>query len=374
MQNYTTIRRLFSSVAASKDACARLSSRRLLALRGDAAVPFLQGLVTNHMPKIARGGDGLYTAFLSPHGRVLYDAFVYPQNVGRDFPHPAFLVDVHADHTAAVTAHLRRYRLRTKVEIEDVSEKWDVWAAWGPRVCQLWTRDAVAGGVPATALVVRDQQPVADIGCYDPRWAGLGVRAVVPKGSRPSALAEINEVPEMEHTLHRLVHGIPEGTDYATNVSLPLESNLDYMNAIDFRKGCYVGQELTIRTYHTGVVRKRIVPVVVERADAVGSTVPLSPAVALDRSATENALVLPPAQSNIMAAAHDGVSHGRPLGKWCAGAHNVGLALFRLEMVDSSMRFPIEGTDLVVRPYKPAWWPTMTGSNEDDTKARTSQE
>ena len=46
--------------------------------------------------------------------------------------------------------------------------------------------------------------------------------------------------------------------------SLPLESNMDLLNGIDFRKGCYVGQELTIRTRHTGVVRKRILPVQIE--------------------------------------------------------------------------------------------------------------
>lgn len=50
--------------------------------------------------------------------------------------------------------------------------------------------------------------------------------------------------------------GIPEGADdFLLGQSLPLESNLDYTNGVDFRKGCYLGQELTIRTYHTGVTR-----------------------------------------------------------------------------------------------------------------------
>ena len=55
--------------------------------------------------------------------------------------------------------------------------------------------------------------------------------------------------------LHRLLHAVPEGpTDFG---QLPLEANLDLMDAVDYKKGCYVGQELTARTHHKGVVRKR---------------------------------------------------------------------------------------------------------------------
>ena len=65
-----------------------------------------------------------------------------------------------------------------------------------------------------------------------------------------------------DYHLRRTLLGIPEGADdIQLGVSLPLESNLDYMSGVDFRKGCYLGQELTIRTYHKGVTRKRIVPV-----------------------------------------------------------------------------------------------------------------
>lgn len=56
--------------------------------------------------------------------------------------------------------------------------------------------------------------------------------------------------------------GVPEGsTEIASGSALPLESCMDYMGGIDFRKGCYVGQELTVRTYHTGQTRKRIMPI-----------------------------------------------------------------------------------------------------------------
>ena len=87
-------------------------------------------------------------------------------------------------------------------------------------------------------------------------------------------------MPTEEYTLHRILLGVPEGTQDLTPVhAFPMECNLDVMGgrgflllyhshvinhplfAVDFRKGCYVGQELTVRTYHTGVIRKRIIPV-----------------------------------------------------------------------------------------------------------------
>lgn len=85
-----------------------------------------------------------------------------------------------------------------------------------------------------------------------------------------------------DYTIHRFLHGVPEGSvELQPLNALPLNSNMDLMGGsenttliifpsiprltflfpVDFRKGCYVGQELTVRTYHTGVIRKRIYPV-----------------------------------------------------------------------------------------------------------------
>ena len=85
-----------------------------------------------------------------------------------------------------------------------------------------------------------------------------------------------------EYTLHRLLHGIPEGSiDMPPMQAFPIESNMDITGGcksrqdvciidcsfatVDFRKGCYIGQELTVRTYHTGMVRKRILPVAIRQ-------------------------------------------------------------------------------------------------------------
>lgn len=84
------------------------------------------------------------------------------------------------------------------------------------------------------------------------------------------------------YTLHRLKCGVPEGVDeFGIGTAMPLEMNMDYMNGseimiinvfiirtyhltVSFSKGCYLGQELTSRTHHTGVVRKRVIPLTLE--------------------------------------------------------------------------------------------------------------
>lgn len=75
------------------------------------------------------------------------------------------------------------------------------------------------------------------------------------KMTAPSELFKSVEL--TDYHLHRLIFSVPEGPDDWP--SLPLEGSLDLMNGVDYKKGCYVGQELTARTHHRGVVRKRVV-------------------------------------------------------------------------------------------------------------------
>jgi folate-binding Fe-S cluster repair protein YgfZ len=112
---------------------------------------------------------------------------------------------------------------------------------------------------------------------------------------------------------------------------------------VDFRKGCYVGQELTIRTYHTGVIRKRIVPVKIEHGAQITGP-PISEQTIVNKITT---LELPQSQTEILDA------NGRSIGKFCMGLYDHGLALMRLEHVDWMKSFQLKGTELFVRPFLP---------------------
>jgi folate-binding protein YgfZ len=137
---------------------------------------------------------------------------------------------------------------------------------------------------------------------------------------------ECEEVSEESAKIRRYLKGVPEGQDeLLREVALPQESNIDYMGGIDYRKGCYVGQELTIRTHHTGVVRKRVLPVMLYNSS---SEVPKT-------------LEYVPEQANGLAVENIPVEtrigrvdkKGRSAGKWLNGVGNLGLALCRLEIM-----------------------------------------
>ncbi|ORZ00538.1 hypothetical protein BCR43DRAFT_511533 [Syncephalastrum racemosum] len=312
---------------------------------------FLQGLITNHMPLIAAGGDGFYTAFLTPQGRMLYDAFVYPVNVGVNFPHPKFIIECPASATQSLLKHLKRYILRSKVKIRDVTEEYTPWSVWGDALNH--EHASTMDKVPAGLLVKKDTR-LSDIGCHDPRVPGFGYRAVLPNTQDIQSIlpGSFEELSSDEYTIRRILNGIPEGTqDMWPEQSLPLEANLDYMNGVDFRKGCYVGQELTIRTYHTGVVRKRIVPVQYYQKD---ESIPTE--MRVDRSSTYPSALEP--QMDVKA---EGAK--RSAGKLASGVHNIGLALLRLDPVEKAveheirMEVPNAGSDLCLQPFLPSWWP-----------------
>jgi folate-binding protein YgfZ len=161
----------------------------------------------------------------------------------------------------------------------------------------------------------------ANNGCIDPRAPSLGRRALLPPNASQELYPDIPTVPEQAYTIHRYLQGVPEGPlEIVPNTALPAESNMDIMSGIDFRKGCYLGQELTIRTHHTGVVRKRILPV---QLYSEGSPTPSS----LSYSPSQSYDI--PGGLNITRSNRK----GRPAGKTLTSVGNIGLALCRLEIM-----------------------------------------
>lgn len=129
--------------------------------------------------------------------------------------------------------------------------------------------------------------------------------------------------------------GVPEGVhDLPPGVALPLESNLVFMNGVSFTKGCYVGQELTARTHHTGVIRKRLFPV---------QLLGLLP----EGGITPGTTVL--------------TESGQAVGKYRAGQGDVGLALLHSEKIKGPLHIrTTESGWVALTASVPDWWPTAT--------------
>ncbi|OAA54999.1 aminomethyltransferase [Niveomyces insectorum RCEF 264] len=327
-----------------------LASRRLLAVAGPDALKFLQNMLTANLTRLedrpdgTKGVRGLYAAFLSAQGR------------GADDPRAAYLIEVDAEQAATLEKHIRRYRLRSKLDVRVLDgggggggdgKTPTVWHAWG-------------GDDEVPFLEEHDdagqEQTVPWIALRDVRAPGLGWRYITG-GDAAAAPAATTTPPlplpvadETAYRVHRYLLGVAEGQrEMLRDQALPLESNLDVMGAIDFHKGCYVGQELTIRTRHRGVVRKRILPCVVysDGGEAVAAAAVNKP----DALTYAPTVLVPPTDttSGTAAAAPAAVvvvdaetvpaetsigrvaKRGRSAGKWLRGVGNLGLALCRLE-------------------------------------------
>ncbi|KAL5115546.1 ccr4 associated factor [Pleosporales sp. CAS-2024a] len=293
---------------------APLPHRRLLYLSGPDAAKFLHGLVTNAVDSARL--SPFYTAFLDARGRVLWDAFVWvwPELVAAE-GHWACYIEVDEREVELLKRHLKRHKLRSQLAIKDVpangADGVRVWAAWG-----------------GAHDDVKDWEQIA--GLEDPRAPGM--YRYIAHAQRDSIAEGAEVVSAKEYHVQRYIHGIAEGPDDMPREStLPMEANIDLNRGIDFKKGCYLGQELTIRTKHTGVVRKRILPVRFYKDNE--DTADVDPAFQPQ---------LQPG-SDIKTLDDTGlIKKNRPTGKIIAAIGNVGLATCRLENM-TSLRVSAEG-------------------------------
>jgi len=196
---------------------ADLTDRAVIEVAGPDWRAFLQGLLTQDVDTLTPG-EIRFGALLTPQGRLLFDLFV----IGRD---DGCLIDCEASRRDALVQRLTIYRLRAKVEIKP-----------GDQAAQaLWRGEAQA---PWLA---------------DPRLAGLGYRGYGVAASANADLAAWHA--------HRLAQGVPGPADWGDDKTYPIEANFDLLNGIDFRKGCFVGQETTSRMKRRGVIKTRMAPV-----------------------------------------------------------------------------------------------------------------
>ncbi|KAN0110454.1 Aminomethyltransferase folate-binding domain containing protein [Hyaloscypha variabilis] len=293
-------------------AYARLSSRRLISLSGPDSTRYLQGVITANLSPSTPRRSGFYTAFLNAPGRLLNDVFIYPDGKGEG----SWLIEVDAKEVEKLAKHIKRYKLRAKFEVKvlEVGEK-DVWSLWEDEGKE-WT--AYSFGGPSSET----RGEGAEVGCVDTRAPGMGRRLILTGNQKPEV--EMEETSEDSYRIRRYLKGVHEGQDELVRESaLPQESNIDFMGGIDYRKGCYVGQELTIRTHHTGVVRKRVLPVMLYGIDeSMPDSLEYSPEKELGVESI-------PLETSIGRVE----KRGRSAGKWLSGVGNIGLGLCRLEIM-----------------------------------------
>lgn len=202
--------------------------RRVYAVTGSDALHFLQGMVSNDVLPLGRGDGIVWAALLTPQGKYLADFLLIAQG-------DRLLLDIKDNIADATLRRLSMYRLRADVQF----------AATDLAV----TRGL--GEAPADALA-------------DPRHPALGWRAYGPAGVAPS----------IDWDAIRVAHCIPEtGIELIADDSYLLESGFERLHGVDFRKGCYVGQEVTARMKHKTELKKGLVSVTIHGHAPVGTSI-----------------------------------------------------------------------------------------------------
>ena len=215
-----------------------LNDRVLIRANGPEASKFLHGVITCNVQTMAKG-DSRYGALLTPQGKIISDFLFYSE--GDD----AFLFDVPAERAEDLLKRLTFHRLRAKVTFEKVEDV-AVAAVFGD-----------AGEAPEGTLYP------------DPRFPALGQRLVLPLAAAQALSSDV-----APYEAHRIALGIPKGgPDFTYGDTFPHEADMDQLGGVDFKKGCYVGQEVVSRMEHRSTPRNRLVEVLFDTPLSVGQEI-----------------------------------------------------------------------------------------------------
>ncbi len=227
--------------------------RGLLRVSGADARPFLQGLITNDVDRLETGGS-IYAAMLSAQGKYQFDFHLFDASA---LVQDALILDIASDRLESLAKRLNMYRLRRDVEIADASAEYGVALAWNG----VFENFGMCG---ANTIISPDS-----------RSPELGVRIIAPTPDQ--ALKAMGAAPASpaEYDALRVALGVPEsGAELVADASYILENRFEALNGVDFKKGCYVGQEVTARMKHKTELRKGLVRVAIEgHAPAPGTDI-----------------------------------------------------------------------------------------------------
>ncbi len=202
-----------------------MTDRTVISISGDDRVSFLQGLITND---VRRAKDGpVYAALLTPQGKFVADFFV----LDRD---DLLLIDVATSHAPTLVQRLTMYRLRTPVQIEETD-----------------------------LTVSRGTGPAPDGAFADPRHPNMGWRLY---GSK-------DQSDQTDWNALRVANMIPKtGIELAPDTYI-LEAGFEALHGVDFKKGCFVGQEIVARMKHKTELKKGLAQVSIDGVATSGDTI-----------------------------------------------------------------------------------------------------
>lgn len=346
----------------------KLVNRKLIRISGPDCYSYLQSLFSNDLrylyepdrvPKRQHAfvsSNVLSTFMLNAQGRVICDLLLYRTpntNYQCGFSPPGeakepdeLLIECDSSIANGLANTLYAYRVRRKVSLE-LAQDLNVWCLFPvlgegnhPTNHEQSALQDLKSAVLTKEVVENDVTMV-----NDPRLDLMGVR-ILSNSSYDFAMIkhqigskfnvfDINETSVKRYILHKYSLGIGEGSeDHPEGNCLPLECNADLLGSVSFDKGCYLGQELTARIHYTGVIRKRLMPVVLT----------------IDKSRPPPEFPFAPGSDIVDIASNKKVGVIRNI------THGRGLALLRHNLINESSKLVHEATKVPVNAWKPHWW------------------
>ena len=224
-----------------------LEDRSILYINGEDAKDFLQNLISNDINKVSEV-NSCFTSLLTPQGKFLYEFIIVKHKSG-------YLLDCEKRQADGLFKQLSLYKLRSKVEILNLSNEFVVAAFSYEKFLKFDEAKDQSG-----FTIKYREDPIF----LDPRNNQLGARLIINLEKLYLSLkkldlhdADINEYYSFSHKLGI----VPKDLNKLQNKLFGIECNFEELNGIDFKKGCYVGQENTARIKLKNKLSKRLMPI-----------------------------------------------------------------------------------------------------------------
>ena len=242
-----------------KDQIILLKDRGLIYISGEDAKSFLQNIITNDIEKVNLSST-VFSALFTPQGKYLFEFFLIQSKNG-------YLLDCDGKFTKEIINYLLKYKLRSKIEIKDISAEHVIGIISLEKFVDIQKNEK-----QINKTIVYRNSPLY----IDPRNKKLGARIVSRLDKLYLTIKKLSLKIVKPKIYYEKAHslGIPiKGIENLKEQLFGLEANFEELQAIDFKKGCYIGQENTARMKLKDKIRKRLLPVKSEQILNIGDKV-----------------------------------------------------------------------------------------------------
>ena len=225
-----------------------LENRSLIAIKGPDTKDFLQNIISNDVDKVSESSS-IFSGIFTPQGKYLYEFFIIKNN-------ESYFLDCDDTFKEGLIKHLSKYKLRSKIEIKDLSSSYVIGVTSEEKFKEI--QNEVASN---EKTILYRESPYF----LDTRSEKLGARILSSLEKLHLTIKKLNLkiVDKSNYLKTAHAEGIPvQGIKNLQDSLFSLESNFEELNAIDFKKGCYVGQENTARMKLKNKVRRKLIPII----------------------------------------------------------------------------------------------------------------